>query len=374
MSAAATASSVPDGDDGPMKPKVAVRGKPKAKTVAKPRIKKRDAPDAPTAPTPTAPTPAPTSTKKARTENETVRPAAPLADSGDEAPASPASTPAPSGPTALKKPVRRRPAGGAAAAAQAAVAEVKTPLDIAKDVLTTPNRMVNDATFEALIPLMLKSARINTGAGRSMVVLHPTMLQAVLSAWYNAKDSVTKENVYTKLGTTQQAIEAADLIVSVLHGPHTENLAKTQRMYGDGTTPNYHWSIVAYSPEHNHAYHYDSKHPMNEDRCVEVLGVLRGYGVLPERAHHMSAPAFFPQQSPTDAWTCGYFALAAVHIMANKSPVRPITEDDIIEYRLHFETMGSATGSYIRQQLSALALYGAPASQIESDDSSSESE
>lgn len=227
-------------------------------------------------------------------------------------------------------------------------------------ILRTPGERVNDDVFSELVPLILNAGRIDRGApNRSIVVIDSMRLQPVLTAWYRRQTSVTTANVHTKLGTTRDEVEKAKLVLFIVHGPFTERIAEGARLYSeDGEMPrNQHWSLIAWSPTDKHAYHYDSAGTINYDRCAEILGVLRKYRVIPEDTLDFSNPEYFPQQQPDDAWTCGYYVLAAINIIARKVDITPLTQDDISSYWSHFETMSNPRSSTFRSYLYNMFLY-----------------
>ena len=79
---------------------------------------------------------------------------------------------------------------------------------------------------------------------------------------------------------------------------------------------------------------------------------LRALGVLPDEAHDLATPAFFPQQK--EYWECGYYALVALLILAEKPVAAPITEADVETYAPFFETVTNASNCFMKQRLGGL--------------------
>jgi hypothetical protein len=324
------------------------------------------------------------STKKASKKNDAAAMDAPLPDSGDdtgsdaEKPGSnggvvrrPRRRPAPPPPTSVVPASPRRLPPPPPVPAYAAVL----------DILNSPHGQLNDEVFDTFVPLILAQCsddvagtRRELEARRDMLVFTPLRLQAVLSDYYHRR-LTNSDTVFTKLGTTREAVAAASLLVAIVHGPMTEEHATSLRLYGqargdsasasaaDGddddalpsSASNFHWSVVVYSRKLNMAYHYDSNHPMNRDRCIEVLGVLQKSGVLPPDASDVATPAFFPTQKKY--WECGYYVLTALIIMADNSSPEPLTESDIAVYHHFFSTIHHAKGCLIKDRLRAMLVY-----------------
>ncbi len=119
------------------------------------------------------------------------------------------------------------------------------------------------------------------------------------------------------------------LMLAIVHGPYTEN-ARSCGVYDEGTPDNYHWSLLAWFPDRNHAFHYDSCDGLNNGRCLEILSALRSHGVTGDSVPEVYTPRFIPRQG--DVWECGLFALIFFKILNDKTAAgypEPITEEDV---------------------------------------------
>lgn len=253
------------------------------------------------------------------------------------------------------------------------------------DIINSAHRQLNDEVFDTFVPLILSQHSDDDGVARErrdIVVFTPLRLQTVLSDYYRRRHTsyTSADTVFAKLGTTREAVAAASLLVAIIHGPMTEEHVANWRLYDQGRrrggadsasasadatasssadsrspTSNYHWSVVVYSRKLNMAYHYDSNHPLNKDRCLEVLGVLQKMGVLPPNASEVATPAFFPSQKKF--WECGYYVLTALVIMADNPHPDPLTENDIVTYHHFFNTIHHENGCLIKDRLRTMLLY-----------------
>ena len=261
-----------------------------------------------------------------------------------------------------RRPVTREkdvPNGSASAAAAAAAAADVVPPVTTHAVVNTPMRELTASALDELIPMIITSTRTDDDdagveEGRNILYLSSMTIQPMLTAYCKRETSrFTHANVCKRLGTTQREVADADLIVMMIHGPMTEYDAAARRKWGGDPPNNYHWSVVVYSPGQKQAYHYDSKFPLNADRASEVLGVLKHHNVFATDAHVVSAPSFFPQQE--GLWECGFYALIAIFIIAQKARAEPITQADVEAYSSYFNTIASNTNnSAIKTMLNGL--------------------
>ena len=235
------------------------------------------------------------------------------------------------------------------------------------EVIGTPRRELTAAVLDDLIPRLIASQRGESDkqgfeSGRKIVFLSAMALQPILEAYCGKRDTYNATNIYKKLATTREEIESADLILVATHGPHVEYDQVQRTRWGDGRQPNNHWSLIAYSPSEKEAYHYDSLPTMNISRAAEIMGVLRHYGLVDRDACNIHVPKFFPSQA--GVWECGYFVLAAVIILAQKTRALPLTEDDVDAYKPYFDTIAIETPGQcvIRNHLTDLLQVSAYAS------------
>lgn len=235
--------------------------------------------------------------------------------------------------------------------AESAVGSALPPSDPIQDVLGDENKMLSDTAMDALLGLILN---MPSALKEKIVVFSSVQLQAVLSAHCNQRDDLTRENVHTKLGTTREIVDAAELVVSIVHGPTTEYQASGIRAYANRDVVNYHWSMVVYARASNQAFHYDSKYPLNDERSVEVLRVLHDLGVIPDDADSVSSPVFFPVQE--DNWECGFFVLVTILIMSQKLNPEPLTRGDVEQYAPFFSTIGDGAAALFKQRLSEIVV------------------
>lgn len=220
-------------------------------------------------------------------------------------------------------------------------------------ILTRPKMQMTDAAVDELIPLIVANERGSTDDGR-VVVISSKNMQAVLARYHFRTADVTTDNVYKLLGTTRERMEAADVVMFVVHGPHTEEQRSAHKRYSGGDLTNYHWTLACWFPKLGSAFHYDSCHRMNAMRCgTDVFGTMRKVGVLPSELQSYTQPEFFPGQE--DVWECGYFLLIAVTIMCAKPAPEPITEYDVdTQYDLWFGTLSNWEHSAFVRRLTDL--------------------
>ncbi len=240
-----------------------------------------------------------------------------------------------------------KPIGGSPDADSAASSSPNT--NSAAYILTRPKMQLTDAAVDELIPLIVANERGSTDDGR-VVVISSKNMQAVLARYHFRTADVTTDNVYKLLGTTRERMEAADVVMFVVHGPHTEEQRSAHKRYSGSELTNYHWTLACWFPKLGSAFHYDSCHRMNAMRCgTDVFGTMRKVGVLPSALQSYTQPEFFPGQE--DVWECGYFLLIAVTIMCAKPAPEPITEYDVdTQYDLWFGTLSNwAHSAFVRR-------------------------
>jgi hypothetical protein len=228
--------------------------------------------------------------------------------------------------------------------------EMRPPTPAA-DIINQPRRRLTDSAIDELVPLILRNERPSASGSAGgeddgkVVVISPLKLQAVLSRFAHRRAGVTSENVHKLLGLTREKIEKAEVIAVVLHGPHTESERIARQKYEGERTDNYHWSVACWFRSlGSEVFHYDSRYPLNDKRCAEVLGVLRSLGVFPTAVSSYVLPDFFPQQE--HEWECGYEVLIALTIIASSPTPSPVSEADVdTSYGPFFSTLNAAGGA-----------------------------
>lgn len=229
-------------------------------------------------------------------------------------------------------------------------AEHEDPAWTAAQILRTESRHMND------VGLMYLADRIVDGAGAKgrVLVVSSVNIGAILSRWYAGNLNLEKVDIFKMLGVTREAVATAEAIVAVVHGPCTTEELIACEAYGEPRT-NDHWSALCYFKGLSDMYHYDSAGAMNQNRALEIAGLLIKAGVIDKDVRvqgRVMVPEFFPTQ--TTSWECGYFVLLAIKIISEKSPAHCITARDVDhDYGLHVQHMhrgpsGLFTGMLLR--------------------------
>lgn len=274
-----------------------------------------------------------------------------VSSSGSDSEMADAPAPKPSAKApAPKKAIPKAAVGNAVVTVEGVEDQTRAPTP-AVDIVNQPRRRLTDSAIDELVPLILRNERPSTSGSSGgeddgkVVVISPLKLQAVLSRFAHRRASVTTDNVYKLLGLTREKVENAEVIAVVLHGPHTESERAARLKYEGERTDNYHWSVACWFRSlGSEVFHYDSRYPLNDKRCAEVLGVLRSLGVFPTEVSSYVLPDFFPQQE--DEWECGYEVLIALTIIASSPTPSPVSEADVdTSYRPFFSTLNAAGGT-----------------------------
>ncbi len=228
-------------------------------------------------------------------------------------------------------------------------------------VLNQPKRLMTSDAIDELVPLILRNERpsgsVDGEDDGKVVVISSINLQAVLSRVMRGADTVDSDNVYKLLGVTREKIDNAEAVVVILHGPHTEAERSARLKYEGSAAENFHWSLVCwFRSVPNEAFHYESRYPLNDARCSEVLGMLRSLGVFPKVLSNYFLPEYFPQQK--EEWECGYEVLIALTIIASRNVPVPIRESDVdTSYLTFFATLNTdgIDGAFMRRMREFLA-------------------